>query len=196
LFISATNQNLANEVERGTFRSDLYYRLKVVEIDLPPLRERASDIPELFAYFVDKLNRKLDKHISTTLRRDLHDLLRPHTWLGNIRELENAIESAMVTTRANVLTPSLFALDSNSTELGLDVFKLAGELLEGRLKWNGLKDIHGITRGAILTALLNLIEREPNLIFVCRGHNMAKGATNDRGHEQTDAQAQTERPTF
>jgi DNA-binding NtrC family response regulator len=158
--ISATNRNLTNEVEKGAFRADLYYRLKVVEIDLPPLRERNSDIPELFAHFVDKLNRKLGKHISTKLRPDLHDLLRAYTWPGNIRELENTIESAMVTTRANVLTPGLFQLDSNSVDLVVDVLRLAKELLEGQLDWSGLKDIHGTTRGAILVELVKLVERK------------------------------------
>jgi len=101
--IAATNRNLSRLVHRGEFREDLYYRLNVVKIDLPPLRERPEDIPLLATYFAGRHARP-DEPLRTIAPEAMERLLQ-HTWPGNIRELENAIERACVTARGPVIQP-------------------------------------------------------------------------------------------
>jgi len=93
--ICATNKNLEKAMEEGVFREDLYYRLNVFTIVVPPLRERKSDIPVLVNYFVEKYSRAIGKSI-TTVSPGAMDVLVRYDWPGNVRELENAIERAMV----------------------------------------------------------------------------------------------------
>ncbi len=93
--IAATNRDLKAEIEAGRFRKDLYYRLNVVPIVLPPLRERKSDIPMLAQHFIDKYNRKLNKKIEG-ISDDALALLQAYPWPGNIRELENLMERVLL----------------------------------------------------------------------------------------------------
>lgn len=93
--ISATNRDLVAALEDGSFRSDLYYRLNVVSIHLPPLRERIDDVPLLAAHFINKYNVELSKKFDRVERKAM-DLMMNYHWPGNVRELENVIERAMV----------------------------------------------------------------------------------------------------
>jgi len=93
--VAATNQDLRLKVARGQFREDLFYRLRVMEIKLPPLRERREDVPLLVSHFIQKFNRKLGKQIKTLSEEALRALTQ-HDWPGNVRELENVIERAFV----------------------------------------------------------------------------------------------------
>ena len=93
--IAASNRDLPTMVAENNFRSDLYYRLKVVELHLPPLRERRDEIPELVGLFVRTNNRRMGKNVTGVTPRALHALV-DHTWAGNIRELKNVIERAML----------------------------------------------------------------------------------------------------
>lgn len=93
--VSATNQDLDNAIRDGAFRQDLFYRLSVVRIHLPPLRERIADIPALAAIFLDQFNREMGKNIQGVSSAAL-SALRDHSWPGNIRELRNALERAAV----------------------------------------------------------------------------------------------------
>jgi PAS domain S-box-containing protein len=93
--VAATNQDLRLKVARGQFREDLYYRLRVVEISMPPLRDRREDIPLLVSHFINKFNRKLGKQIKTLSDEALLELIH-HDWPGNVRELENVVERAFV----------------------------------------------------------------------------------------------------
>lgn len=93
--ITATNQNLEEAVKEKQFREDLYYRLNVIKIDLPPLRERVEDVPLLIRYFMNKYSGIMNKKIRR-ISVDALDILTNHTWPGNIRELENTIERAVV----------------------------------------------------------------------------------------------------
>ena len=93
--IAASNQDLAAMVAAGTFREDLYYRLNVVEIHLPPLRERREDIPVLVEHFVRRHNRELKRAYRGVDNASLK-LLMSHPWKGNVRELDNVIEHAMI----------------------------------------------------------------------------------------------------
>ena len=93
--VTATNRDLIKEVQAGNFREDLFYRLNVVPIHLPPLRERHTDIPLLVEYFVSKFNSRLKKQI-TGLAPDAMEKLIAHSWPGNIRELENVLERTIL----------------------------------------------------------------------------------------------------
>ena len=93
--VSATNRELADLVRKGKFREDLFFRLNVVPIVVPPLRARRGDIPELVRYFIRKINREMKVQISG-LAPDAESLLVEHSWPGNVRELENALIRACV----------------------------------------------------------------------------------------------------
>ncbi|HJP72400.1 MAG TPA: helix-turn-helix domain-containing protein, partial [Candidatus Limnocylindria bacterium] len=101
--ITATNRNLAEEVDKGRFREDLYYRLNVIHIDMPPLRDRKEDIPLLIEHFLVKY-RHAPGEIPTTISEDALTRLVEYDWPGNVRELENAIERAVVLSRGNPIT--------------------------------------------------------------------------------------------
>jgi formate hydrogenlyase transcriptional activator len=93
--IAATNRHLEDVVAKGTFRSDLYYRLNVFPIDVPPLRERRGDIAELARHFIERLARKVGSNVRA-LGPDARQRLEAHTWPGNVRELQNVIERALI----------------------------------------------------------------------------------------------------
>lgn len=113
--IAATNKNLAAQVAEGRFREDLYYRLNVVPIDLPPLRERREDIPTLIQYFTDKYNKKYNsyKKISDNLIQQMVGM----PWKGNIRELENVVERCIVTTPTDYITQETAPIPGINQEL-------------------------------------------------------------------------------
>jgi len=100
--IAATHRNLANMAKEGSFRTDLYYRLVVVPIHLPPLRDRKEDIPLLIIHFLDKFNKRFG--YSKTICPDVIDKLADYSWPGNVRELENIIERMMVTATVEELS--------------------------------------------------------------------------------------------
>jgi transcriptional regulator with PAS, ATPase and Fis domain len=93
--IAATNKELANLVKTGSFREDLFYRLKVYPITIPPLRARREDIPVLVSHFINTLNRKTGKNIEGVTQSSMR-ILMDYPWPGNVRELENAIEHGFV----------------------------------------------------------------------------------------------------
>jgi formate hydrogenlyase transcriptional activator len=109
--VAATNRNLAEMVKRNEFRSDLYYRLNVFPIPLPPLRERREDIPALVSHFVELYGRRMGKHIEH-VPPDTMSALTSYLWPGNIRELQNFIERSVIVTSGNVLHPPLTSLNS------------------------------------------------------------------------------------
>ena len=108
--IAATNADLQEEVARGNFREDLYYRLNVVNIYLPPLRNRREDIPRLIDHFLDKYNAINDRKLRR-ISRDMLNVLLRYPWPGNVRELENAIERAVVLSRDEDFTEDLLPLN-------------------------------------------------------------------------------------
>jgi len=102
--IAATNQIIEEKIRDGSFREDLYYRLNVIKIDLPPLRDRKEDIPLLVRYFIQKYNRKLDKTVRSISKNTLLILMK-YPWPGNVRELENAVERAVIMAEGKELVP-------------------------------------------------------------------------------------------
>jgi two-component system, NtrC family, response regulator AtoC len=136
--IAATNRDLEVETETGRFRKDLYYRLAVVPIALPPLRERRSDIPTLVRHFIDKYNRRLNKRIEGMTDEALAEV-QAYAWPGNIRELENLIERTLLFADG----PSIDVADlpQNLRSGALTPLPTAGTTLPGPPGETGLKDI-------------------------------------------------------
>lgn len=100
--ITATNKNLLDEVKAGRFRTDLYYRLQLFTLKIPPLRERKKDIPDLVDHFIRKANREMASEIKG-IQKDALALLMNHQWPGNIRELENVIKKAVILSRVDTI---------------------------------------------------------------------------------------------
>jgi two-component system response regulator PilR (NtrC family) len=115
--ISATNQNLEEKVKQGSFREDLYYRLNVIPITLPPLRARKEDIPLLTRYFIEKYSREFAKEIKTISSYAL-ELLMNYPFPGNIRELENIIERSVALENTNIILPDNLFLEKNQSRPG------------------------------------------------------------------------------
>lgn len=107
--IAATNLDLEDEVRKGTFRDDLYYRLNVVTVHLPPLRNRREDIPQLIDHFLDRFNDENARSLRK-ISRDVMNVLLRYPWPGNVREVENAIERAVVMSTGDTFTEELLPL--------------------------------------------------------------------------------------
>ena len=105
-FIASTNKNLKEEVKKGTFREDLFYRIHVIDIHLPPLRERQGDVPVLSHFFLDKLSKEMNKEITGFSAPALQKLML-HSWPGNVRELQNTVESAIAMATENIISEDL-----------------------------------------------------------------------------------------
>jgi DNA-binding NtrC family response regulator len=101
--VAATNKNLEEEVKQGRFREDLFYRLNIVQIEIPPVRERKEDIPLFLDFFLKKFNERHKKGIKG-FAREARDVLIKHDYPGNVRELENIVERAVVLSRGEYIT--------------------------------------------------------------------------------------------
>ena len=113
--IAATNKKLEKLIEEGKFREDLYYRLKVFTVQLPPLRERRDDIKDLTIHFLTKLNKRFNKNVSK-IGDGVIEMLQQHTWPGNVRELENTIMQAIVMSKNDVLEVENIKINQRATE--------------------------------------------------------------------------------
>jgi len=151
--ISATNKNLEQAVKENLFRSDLYYRINVIPIHVPPLSQRREDIPLLIDYILqqrsEKLNRRIPQIQTSVLRK-----LQSYSWPGNVRELENFIERALVFIEDNIFTEELFSFDEKSEETetsppipGRDMVEYINKI-EREMILTALKDHHGIKQRA------------------------------------------------
>ncbi len=116
--IAATNRNLEEEIAKGVFRQDLYYRLSGFIVTIPPLRERKDDIPPLIEYFVEKYKRKHGREIKTIPKSSMRKLMN-YSWPGNIRELENVIEHAIIISENGILNVEIF-----KSSIGLEKGKM------------------------------------------------------------------------
>ncbi|MDB4442387.1 sigma-54 dependent transcriptional regulator [bacterium] len=141
--IAATNKNLEDEIREGRFREDLYYRLNVVTVDVPPLRERREDIPLLADLFLKQYaekNRRLIKGFTPRAT----DLLMRYDWPGNVRELENIIERAVIMSRGEMITP---------LEFPIDLQNLDEELKESRIDLTPGRSLKEVEKVMILRTL-------------------------------------------
>ncbi|HXZ37575.1 MAG TPA: sigma-54 dependent transcriptional regulator [Thermodesulfobacteriota bacterium] len=141
--ISATNKNLEQEVIQGRFREDLFYRLNVVHLHLPPLRERREDIPLLAQYFLEKYSKELGKNVRSISSYVL-DTLMNYTFPGNVRELENIIERSVALEGSNIILPESLLLSEHRKEA---IPK-------------GLPSVHLTPAGMDLEKELNQLEKE------------------------------------
>ena len=140
--IAATNRRLEDEVRQGRFREDLYYRLNVLPIALPPLRERSKDVPLLLKYYVDLFNREFKKHVQGIVPPAV-TRLQAYGWPGNIRELRNVVERAMLLGEGKTLTLEDFPMTSAGP----------ARLTEGvALPANGI-DLEQLERSLVVQAL-------------------------------------------
>jgi DNA-binding NtrC family response regulator len=123
--VAATNRDLEDAVTQGRFREDLFYRLNVMQIQLPPLREHAADIPLLVRYYLDLFNREFRKRVRG-VTDEAQALLAGYRWPGNIRELRNAVERAMLLADGDLLGPEHFPV-SVSRRPAAEGFELPDE---------------------------------------------------------------------
>jgi two-component system response regulator AtoC len=172
--VAATAKNLEEEVEKGTFRQDLYYRLNVMMIKLPPLSQRTEDIPLLCNRFISQFNQSLEKNISG-LAPEAMSLLLEYSWPGNVRELENSIERAMVIADDSLLLPEHFPaeiIDNNGSGTsghfsGLSL-KDAQKVIEKKLITRALEETGGNrTRAAKLLEISH-----PSLLTKIKAYNI------------------------
>ncbi|MCI0693127.1 sigma-54 dependent transcriptional regulator [candidate division KSB1 bacterium] len=117
--ITATNKNLEAAIAEKAFREDLYYRIKVITINLPPLRARKEDLPDLIQYFISKHCAQL-KSEPVSLAPETLQLLKDYDWPGNVRELENVLKRAILLCKSNVITPDIVAEDLRAAEKCLE----------------------------------------------------------------------------
>ncbi|MGZ4788796.1 MAG: sigma-54-dependent transcriptional regulator [Terriglobales bacterium] len=120
--IAASNRDLERAVREGTFRQDLYYRLAIISIFLPPLRERREDILPMVEFFIDRYNRKFRKSVRG-ITEETRKLLLSHNWPGNVRELKNAIERAMILEEEEFLRPTYMPFAVGKGQVGVTAFE-------------------------------------------------------------------------
>jgi two-component system response regulator AtoC len=146
--IASTNKDLAQLVERGEFRKDLYYRIKVMVIELPPLRDRKEDIPILADFFIKKMGKELGKEIKGVTAQTLN-LLLAYQWPGNVRELKNVIERATILVKGNEVTPEDLPLELRNNKMGGNSIASVRK----RMGKDGLVPLAEIERSYILKVL-------------------------------------------
>jgi len=145
--IAATNRDLADCVEKKTFRADLYYRLNVFPIQVPPLRDRAEDIPVLVRHFVQHFARRMNRVIDTIPSDTMEALVR-HSWPGNIRELQNLVEHSVILSSGPVLRVPLAGLQSGAAASRGSVKRRTLEEAEREHILNTLKETKWVVSGA------------------------------------------------
>ncbi|MBI1335835.1 MAG: GAF domain-containing protein [Phycisphaera sp.] len=167
--IAATNLSLEDEVRKGTFREDLYYRLNVVTVNIPPLRSRREDIPRLIDFFLDRYNRENNRSLRKISRDVLNTLLR-YPWPGNVRELENTVERAVVMSSGEEFNEDLlplqirlFAHQVRSQATDESIESIAANLASHAIRQ------YQANEGEVYQLVVN--ELEKHLIREALGHN-------------------------
>jgi len=146
--IAATNRNLEEEIEKERFRPDLFYRLSVIAIDLPPLRERGQDIFTLANHFLNKFNLEHERKIKG-FSREATKLIQDYSWPGNIRELENKVKRAVIMTKSAVIIPEDFNLKfEESPQKRMNLRKTVEEFEENCIRLAMLKNEGNVSRTA------------------------------------------------
>ena len=153
--IAATNRNLADDVRRGTFRADLFFRLNIFPIEVPPLRERHEDIPLLAQHFIREFSGRLGRHVEQIDPRAL-ERLTSYGWPGNVRELANILERAVILCQGSVLLPTHLAWTS-ATPVADEVCTL--EEAERRHILKALEQSGGVLAGPLGAAQLLGVNR-------------------------------------
>ena len=161
--IAATNRTLEELVRQGKFREDLFYRLSVVRIHMPPLRDRKDEIPLFLEYFVEKANRRSNTKIMPILRDDLKGLFVSYSWPGNIRELEHMIERAVALADENILQVNNFPdlLNDRKPTIGISsgLDDIVNKIFDGKFAWQNFKEEFGARGEMRQEILLQTIQR-------------------------------------
>ena len=168
--IAATNRNLEEEVRRGRFREDLWYRLSIFPITVPPLRERMEDIALLVEFFVDKISRRLGKSIES-IPKSVMKTLQDYQWPGNVRELENVLERAVINSSGpklrlvdelkkthEDLIPTQKTLEKVERDHIVQVLEQTNWKVSGK---NGAAEILGLNRSTLRARIRKLGIRQP-----------------------------------
>lgn len=158
--IAASNKSLWELVQQGLFREDMYWRLNVVPIDLPPLRDRRDDIPELVSFFLGQYSEANDRYV-VHYSREAMDQLQAYDWPGNVRELQNYIERAVVMAEGDELTSELLpeCVRGNSAEPRQPEIKLDMESLTEELVRQGLRKASA-NEDSLHAKIVNRVEKE------------------------------------
>jgi DNA-binding NtrC family response regulator len=160
--IAATNKNLGEEISKGTFREDLYYRLNVLPISLPPLRDRKEDIDLFFKYFVDQANNTCGKKVLSYIRDDVRSIFSQYKWPGNIREMQNVILKAVTLAEENILQVNNFSAlvdkKENNRQMPSDISAIVDQIMKGNLTWDNLKANYG-AKGPIRKEVLITLQK-------------------------------------
>ena len=156
--LAATNQDLDKAVKEKRFREDLYFRLKVIPIRLPPLRERRGDIALLIGYFIDKINREMGLQVSG-VSPDAQKLLEEHAWPGNVRDLENTLIRAAVLASGPILFPKDFTLQNKPASTNLEVDQLSLEEIIRHKLTDYFRRMEGVDVDNLYSLVIERIER-------------------------------------
>lgn len=167
--IAATNQDPKELIKKGKFREDLYYRLNVVTINIPPLRERKEDIPLFFEYFVKKISKETKKKISIYLREDVKKMLMDYSWPGNIREMENVIRRAIALADENILQVINFSelneKETSESKLSSNITEIVDRIYKKEITWADIcKEFgaQGLIRKKVLLKAIDRWLKEKN----------------------------------
>jgi len=184
--ICATNRNLKESISEGTFRSDLYYRLNVFPLEVPPLRERRSDIPQLAMFFLSKYARNLGKKMEG-ISAVASERLTSYSWPGNVRELQNVIERALILSPGSILELENELINVPISEAHLDQASESSPELSVSLKTleeverdhicAALQQTHGVVEGA--NGAAKTLGIHPNTLR----HRMAKLGISRSAHQ-------------
>jgi len=169
--IAATNQHLEDEIEAGRFRDDLYYRLNVVSIHLPPLRERGEDIPVLARFFLERYSEE-NRRDMPELPDEVLKVLLAHDWPGNVRELENCIERLVVLSAGAPLSPALLSIHGHRR---LRPARSRGQTVEALIQNLVRTGIQTLPEGMLDTGIVGAVEREliEQVLQMCDGVQVA-----------------------
>jgi len=159
--IAATNRELEEMVSSGRFRSDLYFRLNVINLKLPPLRERRDDIPLLADYFIKKYSAEYSKS-AAAISRDTEEIFMRYGWPGNIRELENVIERAVIMSQGNIIDPSLIPENMKAQEHQRSGDYPLREHILGQMKQAGHKNLQADVIGSMEKILIEEVMVKAN----------------------------------
>lgn len=174
--IAATNKDLERAVEQGLFREDLYWRLKIISIPLPPLRERADDIPSLVAYFLNRFSNEYQTPVRR-IEQSALARLKAHSWPGNVRELENTIRRAILLSSGDVILEDHLKFDSvyqpsapgvDGDQLGIRIERLLDLLIP---------ELLGVCGDSMHESIIDMVERKllSRVLEQC-GYNQVKAA--------------------
>jgi transcriptional regulator with PAS, ATPase and Fis domain len=163
--VAATNDDLKLLCNQNCYRKDLYYRLNVFPIEIPPLRDRIEDLPDLIQRFLDKHNREFQKHI-TGVRPEVMQALSNYDWPGNVRELENLVERAYILENSTTLTPESFPLELFDEEQTTALLPMDTQLSLGDARKKALEDFERQYLKALLArnnGKINISAKEANI---------------------------------